>query len=146
MGQWRRALTDLAKDPGSVPGTHMVAYNCQGSVPQCPVLPPDLIENKSKVNRIMCRRGLHTLLYFFQDSLQRLLSSLSLLVPLCPALGGSASVWEFHNNSSARMTSPSEQPRKKKPIGFLFGASFCFPDPLTQWFLCLQLVGPLPGR
>lgn len=28
---------------------------------------------------------------------------------------------------------------------FLFSASFCFPDPLTQWFLCLQPVGPLPG-
>jgi hypothetical protein len=29
LAQWLRALAALSEDPGSIPRTHMTAYNCQ---------------------------------------------------------------------------------------------------------------------
>lgn len=29
MAQWFRAAADLLENPGSIPGTHIVAHNCQ---------------------------------------------------------------------------------------------------------------------
>jgi hypothetical protein len=31
MAQWVRVLTALPEDPGSIPGTHMTAHNCNSS-------------------------------------------------------------------------------------------------------------------